>query len=702
MCFDDPRYNRLFFANRKRTQHTTEELWPHLFPGLPVPDWWLHYVGVDRRKVCRCSRPARHPEKTFRLIKEWPELEASVKFYMDRMNYKAFNIGEYLDYQLKREKLWQSAGVYIRSFHWADAARIFVCRCAERTCYKYGMPKNIVQLEQCAEYFLLHRDKIIVSQDKWERYNEDSPPPYAPKAQPESKYSRQQYQLLNKHENTRKVSQTVPKSEMGMRGSAEPLTSRFVEPRKDGAAIQQELEMPPQVWQNGRPSLWKHSDGISSSASTPLGSSFFPPSEEPRVPATAPLENRPAPWNRSDSSYLSTTQYQGQKGASVGGMHSRSKSYEAGHARMDSGFDMRSMHSGLETIQIKVVKEEIAELSPEAYYLGDRRAIPAGHDNQNKGSNGHVSEIPVEGVSAELPTVAPRQQHTPTLNALEGRDWGAIPEMEAKTTDSNDKGEEVPVRMSCHTYDSGLVDSLLEQVSYLGSSTTLDQDVQLRHPTDSSLRDSGFGSNSGHSEEPSPTLRSVFQYNLTLAERIKQDRKAIFGTQRTPLKEEIVIEFPHRSDAFKCSSEEDLAVTQLALIKDHVGINAKEVFSRWNADDAAPNWNADVIRPAVQLFMGWNRSFRTLFSMSQEAFLRVVAWGELVRLMNQSWTIMKCQPGEKVMFSQLGQVHRQFFKSKATYDREKKDWKISRFEALGCDMITAYLVTMTIEIGRST
>jgi hypothetical protein len=64
--------------------------------------------------------------------------------------------------------------------------------------------------------------------------------------------------------------------------------------------------------------------------------------------------------------------------------------------------------------------------------------------------------------------------------------------------------------------------------------------------------------------------------------------------------------------------------------------------------------------------------------------------------------MMQSQPGEKVMFAQLGQVHRQFFKAKATYDKEKKDWKVSRFEALGCDIIAAYLVTMTIEIGRST
>ncbi|KAJ6280222.1 hypothetical protein J3E71DRAFT_179976 [Bipolaris maydis] len=692
MCFENRGYNKLFFAHGKRTQRTTEELWPHLFPGLPVPDWWLHYVGVDRLKVCRCSHPARHREKTFRLCKEWPELEASLNFYMERMKYKTCTVAEYLDYQLKREKLWESAGVYIRSFHWADSARMFVCRCAESTCYKHGIPKDTVQLEQCAEYFLLHRDEITVSQDKWECYDQDLPPPYSPNAQSQSKYSHQQYQRPNQNGHTSKASRRIPKSEMGMRGNAEPLTPRFVGPHKDGAATQQESEMPPQVWQHARPSLWKHPDGISSSASTPLGSSFFVPSEEPCVPATAPLENRPAPWNGSDSGYLSTTQHQGQRVESVRGMHSRSKSHEPDHTRADSGFDMRSMH--------KAVQTDIAELSPETYYHGDKHAVPAGHDNQNKGSNVHTTgELPAETPAAELPTHAPRQRHTPTLNALEGRDRGTVPEMEAKTTDSNFKGEKVPVCMSGYTYNSGLIDSLLEQVSYLGSSTTLDHDEQLLHAADSTP---GVSESFQHCEEPRMNLMSVFQSNLTLAERIGQDLMAIFGTQRTPLKEEIAIEFPHRSDAFKCSSEEELAVTQLALIKDHVGINAEEVFSRWNADDATPNWNAGVIQPAVKIFMGWNRSFRTLFSMSQESFLRVVAWGELVRLMNQSWTMMQRQPGEKVMFSQLGQVHCRFFKAKAIYDKEKTDWKISRFEALGCDMIAAYLVTMTIEIGRNT
>ncbi|KAF5844098.1 hypothetical protein GGP41_010168 [Bipolaris sorokiniana] len=701
---------------------------------------------------------------------------------MDRMNYKTCTIAEYMDYQLKREKLWENAGIYIRSFHWADPARMFVCRCAERTCYKYSMLKDPVQMEQCAEYFLLHRDEITASQEKWERHDEDLPPPYAPNAQSELKYSRQQYQRPTQNEHTSKPSQRIPKPEMGMRGSAEPLTPRFVEPRKDGAAMQQESEMPPQVWRHARPSLWKYSDGNSSSASTPLGSSFYAPSEEPRVPATAPLENRPAPWNGSDSGYSSTQKHQGQRDARAEGIHSRSKSYELDHDRADSSFDMHSMHSGIGTIPIsksstsssqsssklkptmsipdapeqendadsytptidlyfriadedetnissvyrqsnppstassqnlpffyenylsdnshkEAVQKDVAELSPEAYYYGDRYAIPTGHDNQNKGSSGHISELSAETPAAELSADAPRQRHTPTLNALEGRDWGTIPEMEAKTSDSNDKGEKVPVWMSSRTYNSGLIDSLLEQVSHLGSSMALDQDGQLRCPTDST---SGISGSFQHFEEPSQTLRCVFQSNLTLAERIGQDIRAIFGTQCTPLKEETVIEFPHRSDTFKCLSEEELAVTQLALIKDHVGINAEEVFSRWNTDVAAPNWNANVIQPAVKLFMGWNRSFRTLFSMSQEAFLRVVAWGELVRLMNQSWTVMQCQPGEKVMFAQLGQVHRQFFKAKVNYDKEKKDRKISRFEALGCDMIAAYLVTMTIEIGRST
>ncbi|EUC29001.1 hypothetical protein COCCADRAFT_107687, partial [Bipolaris zeicola 26-R-13] len=517
MCFEDRRYDKLFFARGQRTQCTTEELWPHRFPGSSVPDWWLHYVGVDRLKVCRCSHPARHREKTFRLIKEWPELEASLNFYMDRMNYKTCTVAEYINYQLKREKIWESAGIYVRCFHWADVARIFVCRCTGSHGCTYRTPNDPVQLEQCAEYFLLHRDEITVSQEKWEGYNKDLPPPYALKAQSESRYSHKQYQRLNQNGRTSKVSQRVPKPEMGMRGSAKPLTPRFVGPCKDGAAMQQESEMPPQVWQHARPSLWKNPDGISSSVSTPLGTAFFASSEEPRVPATAPLENRPAPWNSSDSGYLSTTQNQGKRDVSARGIHSRSKSHEPDHTRAGSAFDMRSMHSGIGTIPIsklspsssrsslkskptmgipdaheqqnaadgytpttdiyfrmadedetdiisvyrksspssttssqnlpffyenylndnshkEAVQKDITELSPEAYYTSDKYAIPAGQDNQNKGSNVHISELPAETSAAELPTVAPRQRHTPTLHALEGRDWNPVPEMEAKTT----------------------------------------------------------------------------------------------------------------------------------------------------------------------------------------------------------------------------------------------------------------------------
>ncbi|KAJ5021276.1 hypothetical protein J3E73DRAFT_394676 [Bipolaris maydis] len=398
----------LFFAHGKRTQRTTEELWPHLFPGLPVPDWWLHYVG-----------------KTFRLCKEWPELEASLNFYMERMKIQDYeSVARVFGLQLKREKLWESAGVYIRSFHWADSARMFVCRCAESTCYKHGIPRDTVALEQ---YSGSVYDQRICH------------PLTHPIAQSQSKYSHQQYQrpetrmgILARHLGG------FPSRKWECAAMRSQLNTSLRWAAQDGAATQQESEMPPQVWQHARPSLWKHPDGISSSAkhnpwvrrfSFHRRSLVYQQLLHSKTDPLLGMARIPAIYLQPN---IKDNELKALEACTV-----VSKSHEPDHTRADSGFDMRSMHiihKQLSKLFEDRAKQEYSEFTKLRGWCGclysytDRYFSIADEDETNTsavyGSNVHTTGEAScrDSRKQSLPTHAPRQRHTPTLNALEGRD----------------------------------------------------------------------------------------------------------------------------------------------------------------------------------------------------------------------------------------------------------------------------------------
>jgi hypothetical protein len=182
-----------------------------------------------------------------------------------------------------------------------------------------------------------------------------------------------------------------------------------------------------------------------------------------------------------------------------------------------------------------------------------------------------------------------------------------------------------------------------------------------------------------------------------LADRIDTDREVIFSSQFTPVREDVRIEFPQRNEAVKCVSKEEVTIVQLCLIKDYVDLHPKEVFRLWEAHRAEPDWFSGVIQPVIKLFQGWTPTVRSRFFADREAFLKLVAWAELVRLMNTSRATLKKTQGNDALFPQLGELHRKFTWSLNRYNLEKKNWQTNRSGVLGCEKIAADVVRLAMD-----
>ena len=189
-----------------------------------------------------------------------------------------------------------------------------------------------------------------------------------------------------------------------------------------------------------------------------------------------------------------------------------------------------------------------------------------------------------------------------------------------------------------------------------------------------------------------------------LADRIDTDREAIFGSQFTKLRNEVRIEFQQRGEAARLQSEEELAAAQLRLLKDYIDMHAEELWRRWDVRRAEPDWYTGVICPVVKLFKGWSLpSQQSRYFADRDAFIKFVAWAELVRLMNVTRATMSTVPDELPDFPPLAELHRKFIWAKNRYDKEKVTWKTNHRGILDCEKVAldAYNVAISTHSTQS-
>lgn len=194
--------------------------------------------------------------------------------------------------------------------------------------------------------------------------------------------------------------------------------------------------------------------------------------------------------------------------------------------------------------------------------------------------------------------------------------------------------------------------------------------------------------------------------NLVLCERdladcIKTDRVAIFGTQFTKLHTEVRVEFPHRGEVARLQSEEEVAAAKLRLVKEYIDVHADEFWQQCQMKRGEPNWYAEIIQPVISLFKGWNSPIQqSQYFADRDAFLKLIAWAELVRLMNVTHVASPKCPDQAAAFPPLAELHRKFLCAKGRYDKEKKTWKTNRCGVLQCEKVAqdAYNVAMSTHV----
>jgi hypothetical protein len=181
--------------------------------------------------------------------------------------------------------------------------------------------------------------------------------------------------------------------------------------------------------------------------------------------------------------------------------------------------------------------------------------------------------------------------------------------------------------------------------------------------------------------------------NLTLCrcsliDRIDTDRRAIFGHQFTKPRNEARIEFPQRGWAIRVESEEELTCVQISLMKDYVVTYAEHVLFEWELYTVEPDRFMGTLRPAIYLFKGWHLlSQHSQFFTDRDAFLKLIAWAELVRLMNITRVAMHKMRGPVAAFPQLSGLYRGFGMAKDHCELERKTWVTNRIRTPDCEKI---------------
>jgi hypothetical protein len=133
-------------------------------------------------------------------------------------------------------------------------------------------------------------------------------------------------------------------------------------------------------------------------------------------------------------------------------------------------------------------------------------------------------------------------------------------------------------------------------------------------------------------------------------------------------------------------SEEELEATQLRLLKYYVDIHAESIWHKWKADQVEPDWYTVIIRPVIQLFRGWNHPLqRCRYFADRNAFLMLIAWTELVRLMNVTRAALDKTQSENAPFPYLSQLHRKFIWAKERFNKENRTWKSIGRSVLDCE-----------------
>ncbi|CBX94691.1 hypothetical protein IAQ61_009373 [Plenodomus lingam] len=707
----------------------------------PAREHVLHYIGVERLQVCRCTTPSEHFEKTIQVAAESTHLNAGLMMYLTRHGLETCSITAFRNYSENREAMWREQGVNIDTFHYMSHSKNQVCRCLRPNKHNGGAPRNPEIIEQCAEFFILHQDKTVCTRSEWRGIEGDSPPVYFPPGlspvcptpvhshslhKPSYSSDPQQPVLITYNSQTtqellddwtvRKV--TTPEIEFQSTGN--PLIPLYTQDSSSG--IFRKSDIPAKVWESARPSACVSPHCSESVVSTPMGTTI---SQLPILltPATRFYESGSTKHAQRNSltTYRSKFQYDASNTlcarpvlvaeSSISQPSDHTVKSECEHIKWE-GMGLRDDSAGLciSYSQDDKLESHLQESGP--IYPDSNQCATS------------IAELPDQIAVVKLD--ADFHHHYPPYRCFNTHLelLGEQSSLNASSKSSN---------MAHSTKDSPLLSPLPQHVHNILRLPN-QEELLLRHAVVSSgagLPPAGDCTVCGNMYEnhqkriivPCKCEHSIHEDCLvesfrsrdqrigtcpvcslgicerTLADRIHTDRLAIFGSQFTRLRNQVDITFPQHNEVVTCNSEEEVAAAQLRLIKDYVDVHSEEIFRIWELNRAEPDWFMGIVRPVVKLFQAWdvpNRQSR--YFVDKESFLKLLAWAELVRLMSNGRRPSAMTEGEDAIYPQLSELHRKFEMALTRYDQEKILWGEDEGRIPDCDRVAQDLVDLAMRI----
>ncbi|KAF1842290.1 uncharacterized protein K460DRAFT_398309 [Cucurbitaria berberidis CBS 394.84] len=415
--------------------------------ATPLQERVLHYIGSDRSRICGCTSPKRHYDDFFPVASESTHLNSSLSMYMDRHDLDFCTIASFIKWQQRVKAAWAKDGVFIDDFHYANQRRAVVCRCSNSNAHSYGIPRNPMIIEQCAEYFRTYRDTIACSRNQWQTVDGDSPPAYSPESPDDPfKYdSQSSYGYI--HNRTVEGDRLPVSPEMEIRSTAEHVAPADMMHLRSGPCG--EADIPEQVWKKARPSVWVPRRGSDTAASTPLGTASSPYGT--RIP---PLAHLRRPQRASTATNWSNI----QRSAGVSDDRTSPETHRGyGPNPADSCFNKASIQEAVQNVGMRSrnpwgcrasrigttmgapsfsYEKDADEPSPEYSEFGRSMSTPLLY-NKSEGQGTPTVELPAQRAAVELDT-KPLYRHSPTLWELEGHCWGPT---------SNFAGQQYPVKI---------------------------------------------------------------------------------------------------------------------------------------------------------------------------------------------------------------------------------------------------------------
>ncbi|KAF2845310.1 hypothetical protein T440DRAFT_493514 [Plenodomus tracheiphilus IPT5] len=673
-------------------------------PRLAKPDYTLHYIGTDRSRVCQCTNRSQHYEKTIEVASEATHLNVSLMMYLTRHGFESCTIAAFRKYMKDRKSMWRKQGVNIDTFHYMNDSKNMICRCVKRASHNACPPRNPEIIEQCAEFFITHKDAMTCRKSQWQAVEGDTPPLYSPLApppicpetthspglpkppySPDSQKDAFEYDSISTHKllqqwNTRNA--TSP--EMKVRSTAEPLTP--ICSRCPPTGPRGEPDVPTKVWQSAHPSVWIPLHGSNSAVTTPLGTSFSRSSVSAR-PAT--LATEPEPFGNAQRMSASTNWSDVQNNADVPNVNltrkPRVSSFYTTQRPAKTGLGIsraQEQEFRLNNSQVEPHVTSVAELPGQlaAVELGAEPLRQAQHHNIMPKVHGKVLELPGKQSSFQTSqtsaNVSTSTKQSPRLSLLleQVHDIIRLPGQEELLL------RHAVVLQTHHRLDRQKRTIMLPDCEHFIHEECLLESFRMR--------DQRIGT--------CPTC-NVGLCERTLADRIDTDRITIFGSQFTRLRNQVSVDFPQHNEAVTCASEEEVAAAQLRLIKDYVDVHSEETFRMWELNRAEPDWFMAIVRPVVKLFQAWDIPDReSRYFVGHEAFLKLLAWAELVRLMNHGRKASQSTQGVDSAYPQLGELHRKFALALERYDKEKLLWGKDQGRIPDCDCVAQDVVDLAL------